>query len=183
MGDSRFDASTGLAFSLVLFEKYRKNGLLHAELHHVPHIPGYCRGYLQLVEGKVTSCYVEEENGQRHLVSKQTLIDVDEKRGPFDWSLQPLPAPPSPTLFTSILSGKTEEKQPPTPQRIALLELDQLTGWSNTQRRLLATVYAAIDGRRTLEEIKQIVPLPPHITDEVMRTLLALSVIRIIQKR
>lgn len=183
MGDSRFDASTGLAFSLELFGKYRKNGLLQAELHHVPHIAGHCRGYLQLVEGKVTSCYVEDKNGQRHLISQQILIDVDERRGPFDWSLQPLPAPPSPALFMSALVGRNEEKQQPTPQRIALLELDQLTGWSHTQKRLLATVYAAIDGRRTLEEVKRVVPLPPHVTDEVLRTLLALSVIRIIQER
>jgi hypothetical protein len=183
MDDSRFDASIGLAFSLVLFEKYRKNGLLHAELHHVPHIPGHCWGYLQLVEGKVTSCYVEDRNGQRHMVSKQVLIDVDEKRGPFDWSLQPLPAPPSPPLSMSIPSRKAEEEQLPIIQRIALLDLDQLTGWSNTQKRLLATVYAAIDGRRTLGEIKRVVPLPPHVTDEVLRTLLALSVIRITQER
>lgn len=183
MGNNRFDASTGLAFSLSLFERYRKNGLLQAELHHVPHIPGHCQGYLQLVEGKVTSCYVEDKDGRRHLVSKQTLIDVDEKRGPFDWNLQPLPAPPSPALFTSVLSGRTKEKQQPIPQRIAMLELDQLTGWSNTQKRLLATVYTAIDGRRTFEEVKQVVPLPPHVTDEVLRTLLALSVIRIIQER
>lgn len=183
MSKGHFDASAGLAFSLSLFERYRKNGLLHAEVHHIPHISGHCQAYLQLVEGKITSCYVVDKNDQRHPVSTQVLIDVDEKRGPFDWTLQPLPAPPSPTLSTSILSSKTEGPQVAAFKRIAVLDLDQLTGWSNTQKQLLATVYAAIDGRRTLEEIKQAVPLPPHVTEEVLRTLLALSVIMVIQKR
>src|SRR5579884_3469255 len=94
MSKDRLDASAGLAFSLAVFERYRKNGLLQAELHHVPGISGHCQGYLQLVEGKVTSCYIEDKNGQRHPIDRRTLIDLDTKRGPFEWTLQPLPPPP-----------------------------------------------------------------------------------------
>src|SRR5437016_12664019 len=50
VGNDWIDASLGLAFSLPLFEQYRKNGLLQAELHHVPGVRGRCKGYLHLVE-------------------------------------------------------------------------------------------------------------------------------------
>ena len=59
---------------------------MQAELHHVPGIKGQCIGYLQLAKGKVTSCSVEK-NGQRQLIGKDTLIRVDNERGPFEWKL------------------------------------------------------------------------------------------------
>ncbi len=183
MGKDRFDASAGLAFSLALFERYRKNGLLQAELHHVPNVSGRCQGYLQLVEGKVTSCYVEDKNGQRHQIDKDMFIDVDAKRGPFEWTLQPLPTPPSSMSSVGILSGNRTEQHSPIPKSIAMLELDRLTGWSNMQKLMLTAVHEAIDGWRTIEEIKQVVPLPPHVIDEALRTLLALKVIIIVHQR
>lgn len=184
MSNEHFDASAGLMFSVRLFEKYRKNGLLQAKLHHVPGISGHCQGYVLFVEGMVTSCYVEDTNNRQYLISKQTLIDVDEKRGPFDWRLQPLPVPLSPVPPKSFLS-KRKEREPhlPTPKRIALLKLEQLTGWSNSQKRLLATVYAAIDGRRTLEEITRTVPFSPRVTEELIRILLSLHVVVLMQER
>ncbi len=180
MGKDGFDASAGLAFSLALFERYRKNGLLQATLHHVPTISGRCQGYLQLVEGKVTSCYIEDKNGQRHPIDKKTLIDVDTKHGPFEWTLQPLPAPPSSMPPVDVSASNKAGQHSPIPKNIALLELDRLMGWSSTQKLMLAAVYEAIDGWRTIEEIKQVVPLPSHIIDEALRTLLALKVITIV---
>jgi hypothetical protein len=183
MGKDSFDASVGLAFSLAVFERYRKNGLLQATLHHVPHISGRCQGYVQLVEGKVTFCYIEDKRGQRHPIDKQTLIDVDTKHGPFEWLLQPLPVPPSSMPPVDVPVDNRTEQYVSIPKSIALLELDQLMGWSSTQKLMLAAVYEAIDGWRTIEEIKQMVPLPPYIIDEALRTLLALKVITIVHQR
>lgn len=105
MGNEQFDANTHFAFWIRLFKSYRKTGLLQAELHH---IPGHCQGDVLLVEGRVSPCSVEEVN-DRPPRSKQTLIGVDEKRGAFDWCLQPLSVPLSPALSGSFSSWKEKE--------------------------------------------------------------------------
>lgn len=179
MGNDPLDVGVGLAFSLSILERYQRNGLLQAELHHVPGVKGRCMGYLQLVQGKVTSCSVEK-NGQRQLIGKDLLIRVDDERGPFEWKLTPLPEPPSPTQRMDM---PIPEMYPPIPRKTASLdrELERLTGWTSTQKYMLAAVYDAIDGRRTIDEIKRDVPLAPGATDEALRILLALRVIIIPQ--
>ncbi|QBD80939.1 hypothetical protein EPA93_35220 [Ktedonosporobacter rubrisoli] len=178
MGKDIFDASVGLAFSLALFERYRKNGLLQAELRHVPGIRGRCKGYLQLVEGKVTYCYIEDKDGQRRPMSKETLIRLDNERGPFEWMLVPLPAPPSPT--PRMVVTPQAEQNSPTPRIIAPLHLERLEGWTNSQKMMLSVVYEAINGQRNIEAIKVQAGLPPNVTEEALRILLALKVISIV---
>lgn len=173
------DASLGLAFSLGLFEQYRRNGLLQANnLHHIPGIRGHGTGYLQLVEGKVTACYVEQ-NGERHPISKEVLIRLDEERGPFHWQLHPLPAPPTPR---SDKDFPAQEQQPPIPRRTAELYVDRLVGWSSTHKLMLQVVYDQIDGRKDLNTIKKTVPLPSNVVEEALRILIALRVIIIVTR-
>jgi hypothetical protein len=57
------DMSVGLEFSLPMLERYQRNGLLQAEIRHVPGIKGPCLASIQLVQGKITSCFVEK-NGK-----------------------------------------------------------------------------------------------------------------------
>jgi hypothetical protein len=179
VGKNYFDASIGLAFSLMTFERYRKNGLLQAELDHVPGIRGKCKGYLQIVEGKVTSCFIEDKSGRRYQTEKNMLIRLDNERGPFEWTLQPLPAPPSSTPQANTASQPASSA--PTPQVIARLDLNTLRGWTPQQQLILSAVFDVIDGRRSIEEIKMAVPLLPHVVEEALRVLLALKVIRIVQ--
>jgi hypothetical protein len=173
----RIDASLGLAFSLALFEQYRKSGLLQAELHHVPGLRGRCKGYLHLVEGKVVTCYLEDTQGQRHPVSKDMLARLDSEKGPFEWSLIALPAPPPLTPREipprPILSS-------PIPRRIAALDLEKLEGWTYRHKMMLSIVFDVIDGQRTIEDIKVDTPLPPMIVEEALRILVALKVISIL---
>lgn len=166
--DTSFDASIGLAFSLSAFEMYRKNGLLHAELHHVPGIRGRCTGYLQLVEGKVVSCYIEDKDGHKHLTQLNRLIQLDNERGPFDWTLT---LPPSPAV--------TPRHGPPAPipRIIALLELEQLQGWPPAHKQMLLQVYQSIDGQKSIEDIKRITALSPYVVEEALHVLLMLKVI------
>lgn len=175
MGKDHLDASLGLAFSVAVFEKYRKNGLLQAELSHVPGLRGRCKAYLQLTEGKVTSCHVEDKSGKRHPIDKNTLIRLDNERGPFEWMLVPLPAPPLSTSGMNI--SLRQEVNSPTPVTIAHLNLQMLEGWTFKQQLMLSAVYEAIDGQRNIEEIKKEVPLSPQDTEEILRVLLALKVI------
>ncbi|HTK06350.1 MAG TPA: hypothetical protein VL485_04210 [Ktedonobacteraceae bacterium] len=179
MGNDPLDVGVGLEFSLRILERYQKNGLLQAELRHVPGIRGNCRGYLQLVKGKVTSCSIEK-NGQRQLIGKDVLIRVDNERGPFEWKLTPLPEPPSSMPHVEM---PMQEIHSPVPRKTAPLEreLERLTGWSSMQKYMLAAVYEAIDGRKSIDEIKKEVPLTPGNTDEALRILLALRVIIIPQ--
>ncbi|GHO86319.1 hypothetical protein [Dictyobacter formicarum] len=177
MGKENIDASLGLAFSLALFERYRKNGLLHAEVHHVPGIRGRCKGFLHLVEGKVVACYIEDREGRRHSSSSDTLIKVDSEHGPFEWTLSPQPAQPSsnpriPVPPRSILNS-------PVPKTIAPLDLDRLEGWTSRHKLMLSIVYDLIDGTANIEEIKSKSPLPPAVTEEALRVLLTMKAIAI----
>lgn len=181
MSKDHFDASLGLAFSLSVFERYRKNGLLQAELYHVPGIRGRCTGYIQLVEGKVTSCYVKTRSGEHHQVALSTLTTVDNEKGPFEWKLISLPAPPSSTPPTSQFNAPPrQEHSAPIPRIVAPLDITTLHGWTDQHKLMLTTVYRAIDGQRSIEEIKREMPLRPEVTEEAIRVLLALKVITII---
>lgn len=175
MGKDPFDASIGLAFSLIAFETYRKNGLLQAELHHVPGIRGRCKGYLQLIEGKVVSCYIEDKGGYRHSTHMSVLIQLDNERGPFDWTLAPLPTPASPTSQTE--SVPHHEPHAPTPRIVALLDLGKLHDWSPAHKQILFQVYQAINGQRDVEDIKHALPLPPYVTEQALHVLSTLNVI------
>ncbi|GLV57140.1 hypothetical protein KDH_39780 [Dictyobacter sp. S3.2.2.5] len=170
------DASLGLAFSLGVFERYRRNGLLQAnDLRHVPGIRGRCTGYLQLVEGKVTACYVQEQNGKRHPITIDVLIRLDGERGPFQWVLHPLPAPP--TSHPDKDAPSEQEQKPPIPRQIARLNVDNLIGWTTIQKLMLQSVYEQIDGRRDITDIKKAVPLSSNVVDEALRILFSLKVI------
>jgi hypothetical protein len=180
VGNDWIDASLGLAFSLPLFERYRKNGLLQAELHHVPGVRGRCKGYLHLVEGKITSCYLEDRQGQRHQVNVAMLIQIDNERGPFEWVLTSAPAPLAPSSRDHTLPDSTGGAQSsPVPRKISSLDLERLEGWTNRQKMMLSIVFDVIDEQRTIEDIKNDVPLPPNVVEEALRVLIALKTITI----
>ena len=167
MGKDRFDASIGLAFSLAVFERYQKSGLLQAELFHVPGIRGHCKGSVTLIRGKVVFCSIVDEYGQQHPTQITRLIQLDNNKGPFGWTLIDAPS----GGFSHQLS------RPPTPRIIALLNLDELDGWTPAHKRILLQVYQTIDGQRDLEEIKQALSLPTHVTEEALHVLSTLHVI------
>lgn len=177
MSKDSFDASLGLAFSLTIFERYRKNGLLQAELQHIPGFRGRCRVYIQLVEGKVTACIIEDKNAERHSVALHLLIRVDNERGPFEWKLVPLPSPPSATPHTHILPDQRQSSF--IPRVIAPLDIRRLEGWTTKQILMVKLVYEVINGQKTIYDIQQDVPLPPAVVEEALRVLVALQVIRI----
>lgn len=172
MGKDLFDASIGLAFSLAVFEKYQKSGLLQAELHHVPGMRGRCKGCLEITKGKAVFCYIEDGGGQHHPAQVSKLIQLDNERGPFAWTLTDAPSP-----TTRIGSSPPHLLHSPTPRIVALLDLDELQGWTPIHKRILLQVYQAINGQRNLEDIKQALPLPSHMTEEALHVLSTLHVI------
>ncbi|MGH2507991.1 MAG: hypothetical protein ACRDHZ_11395, partial [Ktedonobacteraceae bacterium] len=63
------------------------------------------------------------------------------------------------------------------PKIVALLNLDELHGWTPTHKHVLLQVYQAINGQRNTDAIKQILPLPPYIVEEALHILSTLNVI------
>jgi hypothetical protein len=180
MEKDTFDASAGLAFNLALFERYRKNGQLQAEVHHVPGIRGRGIAYVHLVQGKVVSCTIETQKGEQQQILKESLIRADTARGPFEWKFTAVPAPPSVHPQTSIPIPPTHIA--PLPRIVAPLNLTELAGWTEQHKLLLSTVYQAIDGQRNIEQIKKRVSLPPNVVEEALRILLTLKVIVIVSQ-
>jgi hypothetical protein len=178
VGRDNIDASLGLAFSLALFERYRRSGVLQAEIHHVPGHRGRCKGFLHLIEGKVVTCFIEDKKAQRHPISKEILIRTDSDRGPFEWILTPYPAPPSAHPKAEVTLRSTQG--PPIPRRIAIPDLDKLEGWTTRQKMMLSIVFDLIDGQLDIEAIKARSPLPPDTTEEALRVLMAMKVIIIL---
>src|SRR5437867_2579811 len=98
MDTDSIDASIGLEFSLELFKVYKASGTLQALFRRVPGIQKNSIASLQLVEGAVVACFIEERVGQRLPITKAILIQYDNERGPFEWkfrrSVSVSPPPP-----------------------------------------------------------------------------------------
>ena len=108
--DEQFDASVGLDFGLRALEIYPTSGTLSAEVYAVPGIRGHCQAYLELIEGKIVSCYVIDRTGKRHPCMKDALIKLDDARGPFSWTFRKT------STSTSAAPLRERAARPPIPQ-------------------------------------------------------------------
>ena len=176
----RIDASIGLVFSLRLLQRYRSNGVLQAKIHHVPGVRGHCMAYVQLAQGVVATCYIEDERGQRQQVSVDLLCRVDTDRGPFEWTFQPLTiAQASPAPEAQSANSVTPGAELPDSlvlKVIAPLPWERLGNWTVGQKQMLYSVWRMIDGRRTVQEIKAGVSLPPQVVNEALQILLSFHI-------
>jgi len=182
---SGFDASIGLAFSLELFKRYRRNGTVEAELPRVPGIRGQCKAFLQLVNGEVVSVYLIDTQGQRHSSDKTTLCRLDAEKGPFEWRLQLQSEAVDPALSAGQSSGQPASLTSSShalagssvPRIVSSLPQEQLQAWTPQRRDALYITLTNIDGMNTVEEIKDLVPFPRDLVDELLRLLLEMKVI------
>lgn len=187
MSKDGIDASLGLAFSLELFKRYRKGGMLQAELPRMPGVRGSCQAFLHLVDGEIISVYVEDKQMQRYSSDKETLCRLDREKGPFEWILISQPVASNQPQSTS--QAQPEEQLPfpnqfaytpphsPIPKIVAVFPHDLLSAWSSQQKDALYTVLMIINGERTIEDIKRTAHLPLDLVDELLRILLELHVI------
>lgn len=175
MSNDGIDASLGLAFSLELFKRYQQNGMLQAELPRAFGIPRRCKALLQLARGEVVSVYLEDQHGQRYSSDKESLCRLDREKGPFEWILLPQAQPlEDPGLFNQHTSSPP---QSPVPAIISPLPQERLLTWTFQQKEALYTLLRAINGERTVEEIKRKLPFSPELADELLRILLELNVV------
>jgi hypothetical protein len=184
MGDSgeAFDASVGLAFSLKVFETYRKSGVFSAEIRALPGFRGKSTAHVELTQGKVVACYVVDRAGERSPIRLHILLQLDEEKGPFGWVFHPTsrPAPvasPAEPPRRATGSPPTAPLSPIPQLLVRTLDPGQLQAWTVQQQQCIYTVFIHIDGKHSINEIKQQVPLPPAVIDEVIRILLLLRII------
>lgn len=183
MDKEGIDASLGLRFSLELFKRYRQNGMLHADLPHAPGVRGRCKGFLHLANGEVVSAYVEDKQGQRYPSDKETLCRLDREKGPFEWTLvhQPTASEPRPlTRRSQPLSFDPLApflQCPSVPRIISALNWERLSTQPPQQREALYTLLTTINGERTIENIKDLMPFSRELIDDLLRMLLELEVI------
>lgn len=176
----QFDASVGLAFSLRAFERYRTSGILSAEIRAVPGIRGQCQAFLELIEGKVVSCYLTDRTGKRHLIMKDLLIKLEQAKGPFSWTFREAPRSILAKLSQEQAGTLSASQAPRFLVPVCLIDsLDErhLQQWTPEQQRYLYMVFSTINGRRGIDKIKEQISLPPAIVDEVIRILLLLGAI------
>lgn len=178
------DASVGLTFSLRLFQRYRRNGILQAEIRHVPGIQGACTAYIHLTAGSVTTCYLENRQGQRFSFSIEDLCRIDQEKGPFSWVFQqqasssrPQTATPSPTQLPDNPPSFFPEPDDVIPRVIAQLRWEQFNTWTPEQKRLLQEVWRCIDGRNTIRDIKNSLPYPSQSVYDIIQILMNLRII------
>jgi hypothetical protein len=178
------DASVGLTFSLQLFQRYRRSGVLQAKVRHIPGIKGACTAYVHLTAGSVTTCYLENKDGQHLSFSLEKLCQIDHERGPFHWTFQPqhpvsgsqIPVSPSaqPLTSTSSLSAELDAF---IPKAVAPLRWEQFKDWTPEQRLLLQYVWKSINGKRTIQEMKASLPYPPQMVNDILQILLTWRII------
>lgn len=179
------DASVGLAFSLQLFQRYQRSGILQATIRHMPGIQGACTAYVHLAAGSVTACYLENKHRQRFPFSLEELRRIDHEKGPFEWIFQ---QPQHPTSSSQILVPPSTQpltrtsSLPPgldalIPKVVAPLRWDQFNHWTPEQRLLLQNVWKSIDGKRTVQDVEASLPYPPEMVDDILQTLLTLRII------
>lgn len=178
----QFDASVGLAFSLRAFELYRTSGIFSAEVRAVPGISRRCQACLELIEGKVVSCYVISRTGARHHLMLESLIKLDEVKGPFNWTFrtgnastitEPLPEQPA------RVSASQTPRSPIPIRLVRYLDSQQLQRWTPEQQQCLHMVFSLINGHYAIDEIKGLVPLPPNVVDIILGILFQLQAIAI----
>jgi hypothetical protein len=184
--NNEIDASLGLAFSLELFKRYKRSGVLYAEVRRVLNLRGKGTAYLQLANGVTISSYIEDLNGQRYPLSENDLIRIDRDKGPFAWCLKVAPAKSSPqNTLVPEASPIVQRVEPLVPFLsdtavlviIVPIEWERLTKWTPEQRRTLYTVWRMIDGRRDIGAIKAMAStsIPASTVDEALQVLLKLN--------
>jgi hypothetical protein len=178
--EEQIDTSVGLAFSLRAFETYRTSGTFSAEVRAVPGIRGQCQAYLELIEGKIMSCYLIDRTGQRHNFAKESLIKLDEAKGPFSWTFRKTTPLTSTTPFPEQTGKLAVPQLPRFPVPIRLihhLDLQLLQPWTPEQQRCLYMVFSMVNGRRGIDEIKERSSLPPEVVEQAIQVLVRLQAI------
>ncbi len=174
------DASIGLDPILQILAQYHKSGVLHTRVPHLPGLreAGTCS--IDLKGGKVVACYIQGERGKWRSLPVKMLIRFDRDRGPFEWKFfaqQPMTAVQEPTPPTQKMAATYVPRGDDVPQAIAYFNADALTNSAPAWKRVLRMTYAMVNGRRTIDEIETLVPLPKGAVYQAVAALVTMHVV------
>lgn len=159
-----------LDLATILYILQGQSGQLQALLEEVPGMREPCQATVILLNGKVTSCFLETRRGA--LVGQgERALNLLTGLGTVDWLWEPaagaaLPAP------TGSLTGALS----PIPYRREPLRQDVLEACSRLQRRVLGLV----DGRRTIQDIATLLAVPPTEHERLRAVLRELQMMGLI---
>jgi len=178
------DASVGLVFSLQIFQRYKRSGVLQATIRRLPGVQGVCTASIYLTDGSVAACFVENKLGQHIPFSVDDLCRTDSDRGPFEWVFREQPSLPRPQVPSILSPDFFTPLSPPQsgldtliPRVIAPLRWERFSQWTPEQKQLLQHVWKYIDGKHTIYDLKTHLPYPPLVLQDVLQILLELHLI------
>lgn len=208
MDKDSIDVSIGLAFTLELLKRRRISGTLRAKLPRVSSLPRDGMAFLQIIDGIVIICQVEDKHGQVRPIPAATLTKLDTDKGPFEWVFQNTPSVPPPSQASPVTPQYIPvPPQPPLrpehtfspaiihtpqpgyltdtaiPRAIAPLRWEKLQHLTYQNKIKLYNVWKAIDGRKSIDEIKFLLreQVSSNAINEIFRVLLSLQVIVIVE--
>lgn len=182
------DVSIGLSPTLQLLARYHQSGVLRAKMPYLPGMPGKGMSVIEVIGGKIVSCFIQNEKGYRRSLLPEILARFDTSRGPFEWRFFYTQKPQKSVPSSAVLQNQASpfNTRPLTrsdiPQVIAHFNADVLTALSSQQKRALRMTYTMINGRRTLGEIEAHAPLPKGAVHQAIIALMAMRVIIVIER-
>ena len=152
---------------LLFLSSRRQSGEVSTDLKRFPGIAykGPCHASITLIEGKVISCIVQDQEG-RILVDGENALQGLKGMGQLDWDW-------STTSLKSVLASPAQTNLPDMssiiPRRIVPLEMID----RNTLPRRHWQILLLVDGSRTAARIATILSVSPSQSDlqEVIRML------------
>ncbi len=200
------DASIGLVFSLELFKAYKASGTLQAPLKSVPGMPKNSIVSLQLVDGVVTFCSLQEKGNPPYRIAKDLIARMDDEHGPFEWKFTQSTSTSTSTT-TPVISSSTSPSLPSfspvtppplsrtpgntpypsstplhsIPKIVARLNWIRLRTWPYEQRQAIYLVWQLIDGQRSVQDLQFMLSdqLSHTTINEVLRFLVSQHIITI----
>ena len=147
----------------------------------LPDVQGPCKGYLFLREGTIIECLIQSPDERLLLKGQQAYRALNTKT---QWQVR---IDRNIELVLRSMLGLQEPQRmaytaPPSlnaymPRVMEPLEPYLLKGYTAKQRLMLRTVYAMVNGERTIEQIKAQLSLSPDAVDDALAHLHAIGVI------
>jgi hypothetical protein len=165
--------SYALDLTTILHLLQGRSGRLQATLEALPGIKEPCLVSLVLLDGKVSSCFLETHQGML-LAQGERVLTLVAGLGTLDWLWEPQRR--TTTLLPGYPGGSIPGKVSSIPQRRDPLRPDLLAACSRIQRRVLGLV----DGRRTVQEIALLLAVPSAEIERLQAVLDELQVMGLI---
>ncbi len=145
----------------------------------IPYAKGPCYGYIFLKERTITECQIQAQDGTI-LYRGQRAYSIVSTRTQWQVRLDTVPDAGTQPM-KRLASGNASVTFPIldtfVPNAIASLDVSILNQYAIKQRVILRTVFAMINGQRSVKDMKEQLNLSSEAIDEALITLRSMGVI------